>query len=254
MKLEEHKKEMEDKSGQQKILTFRDKIPSLRKKRTKMVQEKTDEKVENDFKINIYSGERDILEKTKKPRQQITEDKEYFRIFNYWRRYDLAATGFALCGLALALVNYEIDISNKDYVIYDVDVITTKYDDAMQTDRFKDGHSVLLRYFILITTALAIVCLVARHQYKIKWMNKYFNPALTREKRHADRSLNFYYNQAIVGDGDELMESKKDVLIKQKKLFNPNFCIECLILMVIPLPWYEHFFIMECINLNSTKR
>ena len=208
-----------DRAARQKASASKGKIPSLskkekRKKRTKLAKEQSEEQDDDEFKINIYSGERDILEKTKKPRQQIIEDKEYLRIFNNWRRYDLPATVFALSGLILALINYEMDISNKDYVIYDVDVITTKYEDAMQTDRFRVGHSVLLRYFILITTILAIVCLVARHQYKIKWMNKYFNQALIREKRHADRSLNFYYNQAIVGDGDELLESRRDILIK----------------------------------------
>lgn len=122
------------------------------------------------------------------------EDKEYFRIFNYWRRYDLAANLFALSGLIIALINYESDISNKSLVIYDVDEIMSKYENAMQTDRFKIGHTVMLRYLILLTTGLSILCLIARHQYKIKWMNKYFNQALIREKQHADSSLNFYYN------------------------------------------------------------
>ena len=58
-----------DKAGRRKTSAFKGKIPSLRKKRAKLTKEQSEEQDENDFKINIYSGERDILEKTKKPRQ-----------------------------------------------------------------------------------------------------------------------------------------------------------------------------------------
>ena len=79
----------------------------------------------------------------------------------------------------------------------------------METDRFTNGSTMFFRYLILLTTILAIICLIARHKYKILWINKYFNLALKREKNYNDRSLNYYYNQAIVGDFDDLTESKK---------------------------------------------
>jgi hypothetical protein len=53
--------------------------------------------------------------------------------------YDLGATIFALLGLGCALVNYEIDIGNKDLIIYDVSIITKNYSNALDTDRFRDG-------------------------------------------------------------------------------------------------------------------
>lgn len=124
----------------------------------------------------------------------------------------------------------------------------------MDTDRFRDGHTVPTRYLMAVTTILSIASLVARHKQKIKWINEYFNLALKREKHHAARSLHYYYNQAIMGDSDDLMQSRKDVLIKQKKLINKTFVVECLILIVQPLPFYERFFVMECINLKSIER
>lgn len=51
------------------------------------------------------------------------DDKEYFVIFNTWRKYDLLTTIFTTCGLFLAILNYEVDISNKKMIIYDIDVI-----------------------------------------------------------------------------------------------------------------------------------
>ena len=71
---------------------------------------------------------------------------------------------------------------------------------------------------------------------------------------HNATSLNFFYNQAIVGDHEDLTDSKKNNLIKQKKIINWNFVLECCILIVIPLPWYEHYWVMESINLESKDR
>ena len=74
-----------------------------------------------------------------KRQDEIDDDPEYLRIFNYWRMYDLGATVFALLGLGCALVNYEVDIGNRDLIIYDVSIITKNYSNALDTDRFKDG-------------------------------------------------------------------------------------------------------------------
>ena len=87
--------------------------------------------------MNIYKGPDCSI--TNIHKQVDFEDKEYFVIFNYWRRYDFLSALFAFIGLLFAIINYEIDISNKDLIIYDVDLITTKYKDAMETDRFLDG-------------------------------------------------------------------------------------------------------------------
>ena len=108
--------------------------------------------------------------------------------------YDLLATIFAFIGLVCAIVNYEIDILNRNLTIYDVDVIAANNIKALETDRFRDGHTQLFRYCILFTTILAFFCLIVRHLYKIQWINKYFNLALKKEMHHNARSLTYFYN------------------------------------------------------------
>jgi len=128
--------------------------------------------------------------------------------------YDTLATIFAFSGLICAIVNYEVDIGNRKLIIYEVDIITKNYKNALDTDRFRDGNTALFRYFILLTTILAFFCLIIRHLYKIQWINKYFNLALKKEMNHNARSLTYFYNQAIVGDYEDLTDSKKNNLIK----------------------------------------
>lgn len=125
-------------------------------------------------------------------------------IFNTWRKYDLLTTIFTTSGLILAIVNYEVDISNKKMRIYDVDIVK-EVANAMETDRFRDGHTIPTRYLMAVATILSVISLVARHKQKVKWINEYFNLALKREKHHAARSLHYYYNQAIMGDSDDLL-------------------------------------------------
>lgn len=43
---------------------------------------------------------------------QFTRQREYHRIFNHWRDYDFITTIMAIIGLALAVANYEIDMSS----------------------------------------------------------------------------------------------------------------------------------------------
>ena len=44
-------------------------------------------------------------------KERLNESKNYFIIFNKWRWMDLMSTVFALIGIVLAIVNYEIDLN-----------------------------------------------------------------------------------------------------------------------------------------------
>ena len=167
--------------------------------------------------MNIYSEEKSrtssqILSKTV---AVSSYDKQYFEIFNTWRRYDLLTTIFTTFGLFIAILNYELDILNKKMIIYNINLLEqNKIVNAMESDIFINGYNIPIRYLMAVTTILSIVSLVLRHQQKVKWINEYFNLSLQREKHHAARSLHYYYNQAIMGNSDDLMQSRKDFLVK----------------------------------------
>ena len=60
------------------------------------------------------------------------------------------------------MMNYELDIYNKKMVIYDVDLVN-RVNNAMESDRFNDGHTIPTRYLMVLFTILSIMSLVARH-------------------------------------------------------------------------------------------
>ena len=49
-----------------------------------------------------------------KSKGRLDESKVYFNIFNNWRRMDFLSTMFAMVGLVIAIINYEIDIATKE--------------------------------------------------------------------------------------------------------------------------------------------
>ena len=62
---------------------------------------------------------------------------------------------------------------------------------------------------------------------------------------HKVKTINFYYNQAIVGDlTDEQTVSFNQFLLKKKSFFQFEFIIECAILLMFPLPFYEKFILV----------
>ena len=57
-----------------------------------------------------------------KSKGRLDESKVYFNIFNNWRRMDFLSTMFAMVGLVIAIINYEIDIATKE-MEFDLDDI-----------------------------------------------------------------------------------------------------------------------------------
>jgi hypothetical protein len=108
--------------------------------------------------------------------KQKADSNEYHKIFNKWRMYDLWTTIFAMIGLSVMIVNYEIDvwffgiqtfymedIANEDMVLR-----------AMTSDRYTSFHTKALRWIVALTSIAAIFSLLMRHKYKILWLNRFF--------------------------------------------------------------------------------
>jgi hypothetical protein len=90
------------------------------------------------------------------------------------------STVFAIIGLLLAIINYELDIRNKE-LKFDPKEIMDKGITAMEMQKFKDPYTRAIRWAILATSMISLICLINRHQYKIRWINLYFNISLKRE-------------------------------------------------------------------------
>ena len=111
---------------------------------------------------------------------RLIESQKYFRIFNYWRWLDLMSTIFAIIGLILAIINYELDVQGDEFD-FDPKKIIDEGKSAMDMKKFTDGWTRSIRWAILITSMISLFCLINRHQYKIHWINLYFNISLKRE-------------------------------------------------------------------------
>lgn len=113
------------------------------------------------------------------------QKKEYHQIFNKWRDFDFITSILAISGLLLAISNYEIGVS-ADYIPPSLDI------DAMDDPRNTHGSTNIVRLIIMITTLMAVGCLIMRHHYKILWLNKYFH-------QYSEDHIYYQYNEVITG-------------------------------------------------------
>lgn len=86
----------------------------------------------------------------------------------------------AVFGLVLTVVQWEIN-ANSYFDPSD----PAKFADAINDPRNRSVSSKMTRLVVLITTILALYCLVKRHEYKTQWLNQYFND---------DEQTHLYYN------------------------------------------------------------
>jgi len=128
-----------------------------------------------------WAGAESMFANKQAKEDRLIESQKYFRIFNYWRWLDLLSTVFAIIGLLLAIINYELDIRNGELDLEDPKDIIREGKSAMDMKKFKDPYTRSMRWAILATSMISLFCLVNRHQYKIRWINLYFNISLKRE-------------------------------------------------------------------------
>jgi hypothetical protein len=127
-----------------------------------------------------------------------------------------------MIGLALAVANYEVDMySNFSPLNPDL------YPNAMDDPRNMKASTNMIRLIIMITTLLAIGCLVTRHYYKVVWLNKYF-------MQDSETHIYFQYQEVM-------QKNQNDLAIKQKKLLSRSLVLEILILMVCPIPYIDWY-------------
>ena len=124
------------------------------------------------------------MDQFRRKRELFRRHKEYHRIFNLWRDFDLITTIITISGLFLAIVNYEIESSRHTSPINIID-----YPDANSHPRVSHAQTNLVRLSIMISNIFAVACMFARHYYKYTWTNNF--------RENCDERIFFQYNSDI---------------------------------------------------------
>lgn len=91
-------------------------------------------------------------------------------------------TVFGIFGLAIGIINYEIDV----WIFTHVPIFDSEGDlveEAMNSNRFIAWHTNVLRWIMLLSSFGAVGCLIMRHHYKITWVNQFFTTVQTESKK-----------------------------------------------------------------------
>ena len=83
---------------------------------------------------------------------------------------DLMSTVFALIGIVLAIINYEVDLDNNEIDGLDIDKLIKRIEEDGLTAkqvRLGDKWTLKIRWCILLTSFLSLVCLIYRHYLKV---------------------------------------------------------------------------------------
>jgi len=78
----------------------------------------------------------------------------------------------------------------------------------------------------IVTTLFSFACLVKRHHYRLKWINKFF-----RDENRDPNSIHFMY--------DEIIQENR--FFHNDHLVTKGFVLEVLILAIFPLPHLDTY-------------
>lgn len=104
--------------------------------------------------------------------------------FAFWVKLEAISLFFSLAGLALAILDYELSLSNGSLDgLKDIhgDGSGADWDTIMQ-DRVTAGGTGKLRILVAICSGLAIAFLALRNINQVKWKNNFFNKQIQREQ------------------------------------------------------------------------
>ena len=88
-----------------------------------------------------------------------------------------------------------------------------------------------MRWSIMITTFLAIICHITRHYFRMVWGGKY--------KKQRERNIYTYYNETFFGEQQTKAQLFSDLSYKDMTYIHIQFVVELLILCICPLPFFE---------------
>lgn len=93
----------------------------------------------------------------------------------------------AIIGLLLSICTYEIDVTHN-LKAHDPKL----YPDPMDLPRNVSKYACIGRWITIVSTIFSLICLIMRHHYILKWINKYF-----RDENRDPNSIYFMYDEII---------------------------------------------------------
>lgn len=161
----------------------------------------------------------------------LENQKKYQRIFKNWLFFDNVTTIFAILGLLLAIVNFELDVNcigqaEECYDLVDPDA------GAMESHRFNGSYNYIIRWVIFGTSLSALGTLMVRQHYKSKWFSSFKDSKPSNDFQ----SIYQYYTEKIFGTGSK---------VKQFEMYRSHcsswLVFEILMLLVFPYPFFEQY-------------
>ena len=134
----------------------------------------------------------------------------------------------AMMGLLFAIIYYEHAVHSHSGPLN-----PKEFPNPLTLKRNTGSHSDICKLVIMITTIMAVVFLYLRQKSVVQWESRFLAD-------NCDLKQGFQFlNEDIIG-----MFDKGDA--KYAKVVTQPFIIEVLILLVIPTPFYDQYFTVEC--------
>ena len=94
------------------------------------------------------------------------------------------------------------------------------------------------RVVVLLTSLLGVFTLFLRHYSKAKWLNEDLPNEMTQ---------NLYTKNVIDWEAD----FTTGLMFQRKNWFKPTFWIEALVLFACPIPYYDEYFDMNVLDVET---
>ena len=113
--------------------------------------------------------------------RQVNKSKEFHELYNFWRRLDTSIAFFALFGLFLGIVKYELDVIIYKEIIFE-GIGTTSEEEidgmdldelAMASGRNNSKYNEPIKLTMFVTSMLSIILLIMRRYYELQWNRIY---------------------------------------------------------------------------------
>ena len=113
--------------------------------------------------------------------RQVNKSKEFHELYNFWRKLDTSIAFFALFGLLLGMVKYELDVIIYKEMIFKGIGTTTEdeidnmdlYELAMASGRNNSKYNEPIKWAMFTTSMLSIILLIMRRYYELQWNRLY---------------------------------------------------------------------------------
>lgn len=145
-----------------------------------------------------------------------------------WTQAETMTTILAVAGLLLGIIAYELDIANS-HQIFRID--REKYPDPLKHPRNMNKWTQPLRLAIAIMSLLAIMMVIIKQYFMVRWMNEFF-PKQDAYTREGQPNLFVAYNENIAGN-------KRNQFLETYSVIDNVLIFEIFVLLLVPIPYFD---------------